>query len=126
MVMDFELSQAARRLIITSEEIVSEDRIRKEPWRTVIPFYLVDAVVRQPYGAHPGNMPYLYYSDEEHMAEWLKLSKTDDGVRQYFEKYVKGTDDFNEYLKRIGGARKLKYLQQLEYLKAPLKAPWAE
>lgn len=126
MVMDFELSQATRRLIITSEEIVSEDRIRKEPWRTVIPYYLVDAVVKQPYGAHPGNMPYLYYSDEEHMAEWLKLSKTDDGVKQYFEKYVNGIHDFNEYLKRIGGVRKLKYLRQLEHLKAPLRAPWAE
>ena len=126
IIEDFELSRAARRLIITTEEIVSEERIRKEPWKTVIPFYLVDAVIEQPYGSHPGNMPYLYYSDEEHMAEWLKLSKADEGAKQYFEKYVYGVDDFKGYLELIGGAKKLRHLRELEHLRVPLKAPWAE
>lgn len=126
LIEDFELSRAARRLIVTTEEIVSEERIRKEPWKTVIPFYLVDAVIEQPYGSHPGNMPYLYYSDEEHMAEWLKLSKTDEGAKQYFEKYVYSVDDFKEYLELIGGAKKLNHLREIECLRVPLKAPWAE
>jgi len=126
IIEDFELARAARRLIITTEEIVDEEKIRNEPWKTMIPFYLVDAVVKVPYGSHPGNMPYLYYSDEEHMAEWLKLSKTDEGVKQYLEKYVYGIETFEEYLHLIGGENKLRYLRRLEQLKAPLKAPWAE
>ena len=126
MVEDFELARAARRLIITTEEIIEEEKIRDEPWKTVVPFYLVDAVVKVPYGSHPGNMPYLYYSDEEHMAEWLKLSKTPEGVKQYLEKYVYGVDSFEEYLELIGGVKKLNYLKQLEQLKVPLKAPWAK
>jgi acyl CoA:acetate/3-ketoacid CoA transferase alpha subunit len=126
IIEDFELSRAARRLIVTTEKVVSEESIRKEPWKTVIPFYLVDAVIEQPYGSHPGNMPYLYYSDEEHMAEWLKLSKTDKGAKKYFEKYVYGVNDFKEYLRLIGGTKKLNYLCKLEHLGVPLKAPWAE
>lgn len=126
LVEDFELARAARRLIITTEKIIDEEKIRKEPWKTVIPFFIVDAVVEVPYGSHPGNMPYLYYSDEEHMAEWLKLSKTDEGVKAYFEKYVYGVDNFEEYLKLIGGAKKLNYLRKLERLKVPFTAPWVE
>ena len=126
MIEDFELARAARRLIITTEEIIDEEIIRNEPWRTVIPFYLVDAVVEVPYGSHPGNMPYLYYSDEEHMAEWLKLSRSPEGVKQYLEKYVYGVKNFEEYLELIGGVKKLNYLKRVEQLRAPLKAPWAE
>lgn len=124
-VMDLELSQAAKRLIITTEEIVSEEIIRKEPWRTDIPFYLVDAVVEQPYGCHPGNMPYLYYFDEEHMAEWLKQSKTEEGAKRYFERYVYSVNDFWEYLDLVGGAKKQQYLRELEQMRAPLDVPWA-
>jgi 3-oxoacid CoA-transferase subunit A/glutaconate CoA-transferase subunit A len=125
-VMDFELSRAARRLIVTTEEIVGEDEIRTKPQRTLIPYYLVDAVVTVPYGSHPGNMPYLYYFDEEHIAEWLKLSRTDDGVNHYLNQYVYNVKTFEDYLKLIGGNAKLTYLKELEMRKVPLKVPWAK
>jgi 3-oxoacid CoA-transferase subunit A/glutaconate CoA-transferase subunit A len=124
LVEDFELSRAARRLIITTEKIVDEEEIRKEPYHTSIPFYLVDAVVEVPYGSHPALMPYEYYFDEEHIGEWLELSKTDEGVKQYLDKYVYGVKDFDEYLELIGGKEKLEYLRKVEHLQAPLKAPW--
>jgi len=125
-IMDCDLARAARRLVITTEEIVEDDVIRNEPTRTLIPFYCVDAVVEVPYGSHPGNMPLLYYSDEEHMAEWLKLSKTDAGAKAYFDKYVYGVNDFGEYIKLVGGEAKMKKLGEIEHLKAPTEAPWAE
>ena len=68
IVEDFELARAARRVIITTEEIVEEAVIRNEPSRTMIPFYVVDAVCEVPHGAHPTLMPYLYFFDEDHMA----------------------------------------------------------
>jgi len=126
LVEDFELARAAKRLIITTEKIVDHEEIRREPWRTSIPYFLVDAVVEVPYCSHPCNMPYLYYFDEEHISEWLRLSKTDDGVREYLDKYVYGVEDFDEYLDLIGGQKKLNYLRKLEELRAPLKAPWAK
>lgn len=124
MVEDFELSRAARRLIITTEKVVDEEDIRKRPYYTSIPFYLVDAVVEVPFGSHPALMPYMYYFDEEHIGEWLKVSKSDEGVKQYLDKYVYGVDDFSGYLKLIGGRERLDYLKKVEYLEAPLKAPW--
>jgi 3-oxoacid CoA-transferase subunit A/glutaconate CoA-transferase subunit A len=123
-VKDLDLARAARRLIITTEEIVSEEETRERPWMTVIPFFVVDAVVEARYGVHPGNMPYLYYSDEEHMAEWLRLSRTPEGVDQYLEKYVYGVEDFEEYLRLVGGDSKLEYLRRLENLEVSLRAPW--
>lgn len=124
IIEDFELARAARRLIVTTEKIVPESEIRRRPWRTVIPFFLVDAVVEVPYGAHPCQMPLRYFFDEEHIGEWLQLSRTPEGTKEYFDKYVYGTKDFNEYLELVGGLRKLQYLKQVEELRAPMKAPW--
>ncbi|UCH51876.1 MAG: CoA transferase subunit A [Chloroflexota bacterium] len=124
LVEDFELSRCARRLIITTEEIVDNEVIRKEPWKTAIPFLVVDAVVEVPYGSHPCEMPGMYYYDEEHIAEWLRLSKTQEGVDEYLNKYVFGTDSFNDYLKLCGGTEKLNYLKNREFLKEPMVAPW--
>jgi len=123
---DFELARAARRLIVTSEEIVDEEVTRSQPWRTLIPYYLVDAVVETPYGAHPSLMPNLYYFDEEHIGQWLRLSKTDEGAAEYFDKYVHGVENFAEYLELIGGQEQIEYLRQVEHLEAPLRAPWLE
>jgi len=124
-VMDMELARAARRLIITTERIVDHEVIRNESWRTNIPFFCVDAVVEVPYGSHPGNMPLLYYSDEEHIAEWLKLSKTEEGANQYFDKYVFGVSDFKDYIELVGGMAKMKKLEDIEHLRLPTEAPWA-
>ncbi len=123
-VEDFELSRCARRLIITTEEIIDIELIRKEPWKTVIPFFLVDAVVKVPYGSHPCEMPGRYYYDEEHIAEWLKLSKTSEGVDEYLQKYVFSVDNFEGYLELCGGVKKLNYLKKREFLKEPMIAPW--
>ena len=123
-VEDFELSRAARRLIITTEEIIENQTIREEPYKTIIPYYLVDAVLEAPFGSHPCQMPYLYFFDEEHIAEWLSLSKTDDGVAQYLEKYVYSVDEFKDYLELIGGLKRLAQLKRIEKLEEPMFAPW--
>jgi glutaconate CoA-transferase subunit A len=123
-IMDVELARAARRLIITTEEIVDEEEIRDKPWRTVIPYVYVDAVVEQRYGSHPCQMPYLYFFDEEIIGEWLAVSKTDEGANAFFEKYVFGTKDFDEYLERCGGAERIEHLKRVEHLQEPMRAPW--
>ncbi len=124
MVEDFELSRAARHLILTTEKIVDSKKIRQEPWKTVIPFYLADAVVEVPFGSHPCQMPYEYFFDEDHIGEWLSVSKTDEGVKKYLDKYVYGCDDFQEYLTLIGGEKKLKQLRRIEHFEEPMSAPW--
>ena len=71
-------------------------------------------------------MPLLYYSDEEHMAEWLSLSRTEEGVERYLQKYVYPVEDFKEYVELVGGAEKMEKLRRLEALEEPMTAPWAK
>lgn len=124
LAMDFELARAAKRLIITTEKIISDEEIRKEPWKTVIPYFYVDAVVEVPHGSHPTNMPNLYYFDEEHMAEYMSTTRTPEGTKEYFDKYVRGVRNFEEYLKLVGGDKKLGYLADLEHGEAEFTYPW--
>jgi 3-oxoacid CoA-transferase subunit A/glutaconate CoA-transferase subunit A len=120
LVEDFELARCARRLIITTEEVVNEDVIRREPWRTCIPFYVVDAIVEQPFGSHPCEMHGKYASDEQHIAEWLKLSVTDEGVSEYVAKYIDSVKTFDQYLELCGGMNRLFCLMKKEALDVPL------
>ncbi|MFH1228308.1 MAG: CoA-transferase [Planctomycetota bacterium] len=122
LIEDFELVRSAYRVLITAEEIVDEEVIRQNPGRTVIPFFLVDAVCHVPYGAHPTQMPYLYYFDEEHIRAWLDISETEEGTQKYFDKYVSGVKDFKEYLELVGGIGRMDYLKQVEQFRAPGQA----
>jgi 3-oxoacid CoA-transferase subunit A/glutaconate CoA-transferase subunit A len=113
LVEDFELARAARRVILTTEEIIPHEEIQSQPWRTTIPFYLVDAVIQVPFGAHPTEMPVRYYFDEEHIAHWLEVSKTAEGVEQYFKEYVFGVPNYEAYLEKVGGEHLLAHLKQV-------------
>jgi len=120
IIEDFELSRCARRLIISTEEIIDDEIIRKEPWKTCIPFFVVDAVIKVPYGSHPAEMPGLYWFDEEHIAEWLKISRTQEGVEEYIQKYVFGVSEFEQYLELCGGMKKLDYLKKRAAYQEPM------
>ena len=100
-----EMSRACKRLIISTEEIIPTDEIRKYPDQTMIPYYLVDAVVHAPFGSHPGEMAYVYGRDEPGIKEWVETSKTDEGAREYLDKFIYNLKDHNEYLELIGDKR---------------------
>jgi glutaconate CoA-transferase subunit A len=116
MVSDWEMARAAKRLIITTEKLISNEEIRREPHRTVIPYYLVDAVVEVPYGSYPANMPYEYYSDEEHLQEWLRAEQDPETLAQFLERNIYGVKDFWEYLNLNGGPARLAELRRQENL----------
>ena len=101
----FELSRASKRLIISAEEIVDSEEIRRSPDRTIIPYYLVDAVVHAPYGSHPGEMAYCYGRDERQLREWVEVSKTEEGTQAYLKKYIYDLPDHQAYLELIGQER---------------------
>jgi glutaconate CoA-transferase subunit A len=115
-VADLDLARAARRLIITCERLIPNDAIRSDPTRTVIPFFCVDAVCEVPYGSYPGNMPYEYFSDEDHLCRWLEVEKDPAAFRQFLDHYIYGVRSFAEYLERSGGLARLQQLRQQEFL----------
>ncbi|MCG8570025.1 MAG: CoA transferase subunit A, partial [Spirochaetes bacterium] len=76
VVSDDDLVKAAKKVIITTEKLISTDEIRNNPAQTIIPFWCVDAVIEVPYGSFPCNMPGEYFSDEDHLREWLEAEKS--------------------------------------------------
>ena len=115
-VADLELARAAKRLIITTEKLVHNEVIREDPTHTSIPFYMVDAVVEVPYGSYPGNMPYLYFSDEVHLAHWMKVEKDPAEFEEFLDTYIYSCADFGDYLEKCGGLKRIEELQKLENL----------
>jgi hypothetical protein len=112
-----ELSRASKRLVISAEEIVPTEEIRQHPDRTIIPYYLVDAVVHAPFGSHPGEMVYDYERDEERIKEWVDASKTEEGAQAYLDKYVYDVENHEAYLALHDRAR----LDELVALAAALR-----
>ena len=100
-----EMARASKRLIISAEEIIETEDIRRYPDRTCIPYYLVDAVVHAPFGSFPGEMPYLYGRDEEMLHEWVESSKTAAGSQAYLDKYIHCVRDHRAYVELIGAER---------------------
>lgn len=113
-VADLPLARAAKRLIVSCERLISNDEIRNDPSQTLIPYFCVDAVCEVPYGSYPGNMPYEYFSDEDHMREWLQVEEDYDQYMDFARRLIFDTADFNEYLDRSGGRERLPKLRQLE------------
>ena len=107
-----ELARASRRLIISAEEIVDTEEIRKYPERTIIPYYLVDAVVHAPLGAHPGDMCYQYWRDEKHLADYVNAAKTVETIEAYLTKYIHGVKNHADYLELCGGDAMIKKLKE--------------
>jgi acyl CoA:acetate/3-ketoacid CoA transferase alpha subunit len=107
----WELARASRRLIISCEEVVPTDDIRRQPDRTIIPWFLVDAVVHAPYGSYPGEMCYYYERDKPHIEEYIKMTETAEGTKEYLDKWIYGPGSHAEFLELVG-AEKLETLKK--------------
>jgi len=115
-IADLELARAAKRLIITCERLIHNEEIRSDPTQTVIPYFLVDAVCEVPYGSYPGNMPYEYYSDEDHLKKWLQVETDPEEFKKFMDEQIYNTKDFNEYLELNGGIERINQLRAQEHL----------
>lgn len=100
-----EMARASKRLIVSAEELIDTDEIRRRPEKTAIPFFLVDAVVHAPFGSHPGETCYLYRRDEEHIRDYLRAVRTAEGTREYLDRWILGPKSHDEYLDLVGRGR---------------------
>ena len=102
--MDLDIAMAARRVILSTERIISNDQIRRAPDQTKIPFFTVDAVVEVPFGAAPHECYGIYEPFFKHLDCYAGAIKDDPeaGVKQYLKRYYHEPDDWNEYLSLLG------------------------
>jgi glutaconate CoA-transferase subunit A len=115
-IADLELANASKRLIITTEKLISNKEIRTDPHRTQIPYYLVDAVCHVPFGAYPGNMAGEYFSDEDHLREWLDAEKDPDAFKEFVTRNIYECESHEDYVNRNGGLNKIAELRKKELL----------
>jgi glutaconate CoA-transferase subunit A len=96
-----EVAFAAEHLIVVVEEIVDQSVIRSDPNRTIIPNLVVDAVVHQPYGAHPSYVQGYYDRDNDFYLKWAALSRDEKKTTAWLDEWVYGVKDWAEYLEKL-------------------------
>jgi glutaconate CoA-transferase, subunit A len=105
--MDADLALAASTVLVSAEEIVPEEEIRRHPDRTVVPGFAVDALVHAPFGAYPHECYGAYDAEPEHFTEYVAGIQREGmaGVAAYLERYVYGPATHADYLALFGEAR---------------------
>jgi len=97
-----EAAFAAKKVILTAEEIVDEAVIRSDPNRTMIPGIVVSAVCHVPFASHPSYSQGYYDRDNEFYLAWDKISESKELTQKYLDEWVYGVKDRNAYWKKLG------------------------
>jgi glutaconate CoA-transferase subunit A len=105
--MDADIARAAATVLVTTEELIPEAEVRRHPDRTVIPGFVVDALVHVPFGSFPHECYGLYDADFDHFTAYAGAieARGSAAVAEYLDRYVYGARTFGDYLDRFGAER---------------------
>ena len=97
--------RAAKKVLLCAEQIVDESVVASDPNRTVIPGFLVSAVVECPYGAHPSPVQGYYKRDDAFFQQYHAETKTPDDFAAWAQRWIFDVADRAEYARQLGGDR---------------------
>jgi len=100
-----EAAFAAERLIVVVEVLVDEAVVRADPNRTIIPGLIVDAVVVEPFGAHPSYVQGFYDRDNRFYLDWDAITRDEDALQAWLREWVFDLDSRAAYLEKLGAER---------------------
>jgi glutaconate CoA-transferase subunit A len=100
-----EAAFAAERVIAVVEELVDDAVVRADPNRTLLPGLVVDAVVVEPWGAHPSYVQGAYDRDNAFYREWDAISRDEATIQAWLREWVHGVDGRAAYVEKLGEAR---------------------
>jgi acyl CoA:acetate/3-ketoacid CoA transferase len=106
-----EQAKAGKRVIVIAEELVPTEYIQQHPEQTIIPAHRVEAVIHQPFGAHPSAVFQYYDFDADHLKLYVNHSKKKETFPDYVNTYITGTKNHWEYLEKVGGLRRMNELK---------------
>jgi glutaconate CoA-transferase subunit A len=93
-----EAAFASKRVIVVVEELVRDSVVRADPNRTIIPGMIVDAVVVEPWGAHPSYAQGYYDRDNDFYVAWDDISRDPAKLQAYLDEWVFGVSDRSHYI----------------------------
>ncbi len=97
--------RAAKRVIIVAEEVVEPEVIASDPNRTVIPGFMVSAVVHCPYGAHPSPVQGCQNRDNAFFRQYHQQTKTKADSDAWLERWIYSVPDRHAYMNQLGACR---------------------
>jgi glutaconate CoA-transferase, subunit A len=109
-----EQAMASKKVIVQTEEIIDSEEIRRHPSQTMIPYYVVDAVVHVPFGAYPGTCPGVYVADTPCLTEAIRALDSGAEMQRYLETYVYTVASFADMLEQRVGVKRLLELRARE------------
>jgi glutaconate CoA-transferase subunit A len=98
-------ARASRAVILTAEEIVPAETIRRDPNRVAVPGLLVAAVSEARWGAHPSPTQGYYNRDHAAYREYHETTRTAEGYARWRADWVEGAPDLPAYVARLGNER---------------------
>jgi glutaconate CoA-transferase subunit A len=107
MGISVDAAKAAKQVLIVAEEVVEEAVIRSDPNRTVIPGFMVTAVVECPWGAHPSAVQGYYGHDDPYYVDYARETRSPEGSKGWYEKWVYGVRNRAQYLGLLGPERQV-------------------
>lgn len=118
--MDLEFARAAKCVIVTAEEVVPSEAIVRHADRTLIPGFVVDAVVEVPYGAYPHECHGRYEADFDHFDAYAELVQSQGvpGVEAYLRERVEEPGSFAAFLDDVGASTLLEQRRRARELVA--------
>jgi len=97
-----EAAFAAKRVILSTEELVDESVIRSDPNRTMIPGIVVSAVCHVPFACHPSYAQGCYDRDNDFYLQWDKISESRPEVEAWLKEWVYDVADRDAYWEKLG------------------------
>lgn len=102
LVLDEHFAGAAKRVVVSVERLVEPEEVREAG--VTLPYFLVDAVVEVPFGAHPTSCYPEYAYDRRHLGEWVEAAASDTGVDAYLDRFVRAGGE-DGYRRAVGDGR---------------------
>ena len=93
---------ACRKLVVVAEELVDTEVVRQRPEATIAPGFMVDAIVVEPWAAHPTDSYGYYYRDLLHNQLYGEMTRTEQGFQQYVDEWILGTRNHGEFISKLG------------------------
>jgi len=95
------LCGASQNVVITADQIVPTEVIKRVPERTFTWAHSSAAVVEAPWGAHPTACHGKYTYDSDHLREYAALARTTEGFDKYAARFIEGSSHL-DYLETVG------------------------